>query len=209
MAITLKRGAYSADSKWVETVETIAEGAVLKVWRDSIQVMSDIWETTTYATYWDQTQERLLTVPWVTEGKVDATPEVLAQVEAFLYSRAYEDVIQKAQNQAAVIRKGAKVKVVKGRQDKGAVGLVVVDILRPYQMGWKASQRQKVGIATSDVKVKVAAANGKVYENYKDITWAWAHNCELVEVPQVDLQEVKEIAREKAKYEYQRVYKAA
>jgi hypothetical protein len=209
MAITLTRGAYSADSKWVETVETIAEGAVLKVWRDSIQVMSDVWETTTYATYWDQALERLQTVPWVKEGKVDATPEVLAQVEAFLYSRAYEDALLRAQNEAAVIRKGSTVKVTKGRQDKGAVGLVVADIVRPYQMGWQSSQRQKVGIATSDVKVKVAAANGKVYENYKDVTWAWAHNCELVEVPAVDLQEVKERAREKAKYEYQRVYKAA
>jgi hypothetical protein len=67
----------------------------------------------------------------------------------------------------------------------------------------------KVGIATSDEKVQVAASNGRVYENYKDVTWAWAMNCELVEVPEIDLQSAKERARDKAKYEYQRIYKAS
>jgi hypothetical protein len=209
MAITMNVGEYNAQSKWIEATVTIAEGATLKVWQASIQTMSDVWEMTTYATYWDEAQARLQTVPWVTKATVDATPEVLEKVKGFLYSRAYEEALLRAEDEVQTIGKGAIVKVTKGRQGKGTVGKVVIDIMRPYQMGWQSVQSRKLGIATSDVTVKVAAANGKVYDNYKDVTWAWARNCQLVEVPEVDLQSVKESARAKAEGEYQRIYKAA
>ena len=209
MAITFTKGSYTADSKYVTEEVTIAEGATLKVWRDSIQVMSDVWEMGTLATYWDDALGCVQTVQWVKVGTVDATPEVLEKVKGFLYSRAYGLVLEQAENDARVIRKDSIVKVTKGRQGKGTVGKVVVTIERPYQMGWKSTMATKLGIATSDAKVKVAAANGKVYENYKDVTWAWVMNCELVEVPKVDLQSVKESARVKAEYEYQRIYKTA
>jgi hypothetical protein len=74
-------------------------------------------------------------------------------------------------------------------------GKVVVQIQRAYGMGWKSEMRTKVGIATSEEKIMVPAANGKVYENYKDITWAWVMNCELVEVPEIDMESVKERAQ--------------
>jgi len=209
MAITFQKGTYTADSKYVTEMVTVAEGATLKVWEDSIQVMSDIWERGTLATYWDEAQGRLQTVEWVKAAKVDATPEVLEKVKAYLYSLAYDRALEQAQEEQARIKLGNTVKVTKGRQGKGTVGKVVVEIMRPYQMGWQSRLSKKLGIATSEAKVKVAAANGKVYENYKDVTWAWAMNCELVEVPEVDLQTVKENARVKAQYEYQRIYKAS
>ena len=168
MAITLTKSTYTADSKYVTEEVTVGVGATLKVWQGSIQVMSDIWETTTYATYWDEALGCLQTVEWVKTGTVDATAEVLEKVKSFLYQTELQTAVAQAEREALTITKGSMVKVTKGRNGKGTVGKVAVMIERPYQMGWKSSIATKLGIATSDEKVKVAAANGKVYENYKD-----------------------------------------
>jgi hypothetical protein len=209
MAITITKSTYTAESKYVTEDVTLAEGATLKVWQGSIQVMSDVWEMTTYATYWDQAQERLLTQSWVKTATVDATPEVLEKVKAYLYQIELQKVVEQAQKEATTIGKDSLVKVVKGRQGKGTVGKVVVTMERPYQMGWRSSVATKVGIATSDEKVKVAGRNGKVYENYKDVTWAWAMNCELVEVPEIDLKEAQERARNASVWKFKDLYRAA
>jgi len=209
MAITITKSTYTAESNYVTEDVTLAEGATLKVWQGSIQVMSDVWEMTTYATYWDQAQERLLTQSWVKTATVDATPEVLEKVKAYLYQIELQKVVEQAQKESTTIGKDSLVKVVKGRQGKGTVGKVVVTMERPYQMGWQSRMSKKLGIATSDVTVKVAAANGKVYENYKDVTWAWAMNCELVEVPEIDLKEAQERARNASVWKFKDLYRAA
>jgi len=209
MAITITKSTYTAESNYVTEDVTLAEGATLKVWQGSIRVMSDVWEMTTYATYWDQAQERLLTQSWVKTATVDATPEVLEKVKAYLYQIELQKVVEQAEKEATTIGKDSLVKVVKGRQGKGTVGKVVVTMERPYQMGWRSSVATKVGIATSDEKVKVAGRNGKVYENYKDVTWAWAMNCELVEVPEIDLKEAQERARNASVWKFKDLYRAA
>lgn len=209
MAITFTKSTYTAESKYVTEDVTIAEGATLKVWNDSIQVMSDVWEMTTYATYWDQADGRIKTVTYVKQGQPDATPAVLEQVKTYLYNEAFQRALQNAKDEAATINKGSTVKVVSGRSGKGTVGKVVVTIERPYQMGWRSSMATKFGIATSDEKVKVPASNGRVYENYKDVTWAWARNCELVEVPDIDIQKVRERAEYVSEGEFERLYKAS
>lgn len=193
MAIVLDVYKYKDNTS---TEETIAVGATLRVYQETIQVMSDEWVLATMASYWDDVAGSVKTQIWVKTGtKVDATPEVLEKVKKFLYENAFEDALEKAKYDALQINKGNTVKVVKGRQGKGVTGKVVVQILRPYAVGWKSVMRTKVGIATSEEKVMVPAANGKVYENYKDITWAWAMNCELVEVPEIDMESVKERAQ--------------
>jgi hypothetical protein len=209
MAITLTKSTYTADSKYVTEEVTIAEGATLKTWTGSVQVMSDVWETTTFATYWDDQLGRLNTVEWVKYAEVDATPEVLVKVKTYLYQAELQKAVTVAKTEAATIGKGSVVKVTKGRTAKGTVGKVAVMIQRPYQMGWKSSMATKLGIATSDEKVKVAASNGKVYENYKDVTWAWAMNCELVEVPEINMTEAQERARNAAEWKFKETYKAA
>ena len=153
MAITFTKSTYTAESKYVTEDVTIAEGATLKVWNDSIQVMSDVWEVTTYATYWDQADGRIKTVTYVKQGQPDATPAVLEQVKTYLYNEALQRALQNAKNEAATITKGSTVKVVSGRSGKGTVGKVVVSIERPYQMGWRSSMATKFGIATSDEKL--------------------------------------------------------
>ena len=193
MAIVLDVQKYEDN---VSTQQTFAVGATLRVYNDYIRVMSDEWALATMATYWDDVAGKIKTATWCKAGtKVDATPEVLEKVEKFLYENALQEAIEKAKDEALVIGKGDTVKVVKGRQGKGVTGKVVVQIQRAYGMGWKSEMRTKVGIATSEEKIMVPAANGKVYENYKDITWAWAMNCELVEVPEIDMESVKERAQ--------------
>lgn len=193
MAIVLDVQKYEDN---VSTQQTFAVGATLRVYNDYIRVMSDEWALATMATYWDDVAGKIKTATWCKAGtKVDATPEVLEKVEKFLYENALQEAIEKAKDEALLIGKGDTVKVVKGRQGKGVTGKVVVQIQRAYGMGWKSEMRTKVGIATSEEKIMVPAANGKVYENYKDITWAWAMNCELVEVPEIDMESVKERAQ--------------
>ena len=193
MAIVLDVQKYEDN---VSTQQTFAVGATLRVYNDYIRVMSDEWALATMATYWDDVAGKIKTATWCKAGtKVDATPEVLEKVEKFLYENALQEAIEKAKDEALVIGKGDTVKVVKGRQGKGVTGKVVVQIQRAYGMGWKSEMRTKVGIATSEEKIMVPAANGKVYENYKDITWAWVMNCELVEVPEIDMESVKERAQ--------------
>ena len=196
MSITKVTSTYDSSTKsYTEEVKTYAEGATLRVWNDSVRVMSDVWETALHATYWDEASQSLKTDVWVKEAKVDVTSEVLSKVEAFLYKQAYEKAMGTAINSASRIEKGSMVKVVSGRISKGAQGRVEVVMVRPYGMGYRTGMREKYGIATSDAKVEVIGKNGRVYQNYRDMVWVWAHNCEIVSPREIDLKEVETSAR--------------
>ena len=208
MAISYTVEKFNAETrKYDREVKTIAVGATLNTWEGTIQVMSDEWAMTTYASYWDEAAQCIRQIAEVTSVTVDVTPEVMAKVKDFVYGRAYENALAQAQKEAARILKDSIVKVARGRISKGIEGKVAVAIQRPYGMGYRSTVETKLGIATSDVKVKVPAANGKVYENYRDMVWVWARNCDLVEVPEIDLEEVKERASSATEYQL-RDYKA-
>jgi hypothetical protein len=192
-----------------KVTSTFAVGATLKVAYKTYQVMSDIWEQGLYAEYWDDASQSVKTADWINTGStVDATAEVVAKAEAWVYARTYDRALEKRQavalEEAREIVKESRVKVVSGRSSKGTEGKVVVILQRPYGMGYRSTVEPKLGIATSEVKVKVPAANGRVYENYRDVVWVWARNCELVEVPEIDLESVKEVAKNEAEYEVRR-----
>ena len=204
MAIRRKNNSYTND-QGVGSVETVGVGATVRVYSDYAQVWSDQWAQTTFATYWDNDLEALQTLDWVDSAEVDATPEVLEKVKAKLYAQALEDAQLEAKAQAEKIAKDSIVKVTSGRENKGVVGKVVVEIVRPYRMGYRSIAMTKLGIATSEAKVKVAGRNGKVYENYKDVVWAWVRNCELVQVSEIDMEKVKDRAQSKAKMQFDRV----
>ena len=188
-----------------KTTTTFAEGMTLRVWQGSVQVMSDVWEMSMFAEYWDDATQSVQTESWLERATVDAPPDVVAKAEAWLYARLYDAAFQKnkalEEQEARRIVKEAQVRVVAGRTSKGTEGKVVVVLQRSYGMGYRSTVEDKLAIATSEVKVKVAAANGRVYDNYRDVVWVWARNCELVEVPGIDLESVKERARNAAQYE--------
>lgn len=187
--------------------ETFAHGAVLKTGNRSYQIMSDIWGTARYADYWDELSNCVKScnfdiyeytrdpVTSQCHAEVDATDEVRAKVFDVLYARNLDKVRADMERKNREISKGSEVTVVAGRSNKGTKGKVVVKIVRPYKMGWKSNDEYKLGIATSDVMVDVAAANGKVYKNHRDMVWAWERNCEPTTIPAINEAEAKEIAR--------------
>jgi hypothetical protein len=196
MSITKTNSVYNRETlKYDETTSTFAEGATLRVWYDSVRVMSDVWETAQMASYWSESEQKIKTEMWITTATVDATPEVLAKVENYLYQEALARATGTAQIAARRIVKGSTVKVVSGRNAKGTTGRVEVVITRPYGMGYRSALLEKYGIATSDVKVKVVAQNGRVYENYRDMVWVWAKNCEMLDVPAIDQEQVEATAK--------------
>jgi ribosomal protein L24 len=189
MAITYAKTVYtSSKPEMVDT--TVGIGATLRVWEGEIQVMSDVWDWCTFATYWDEEAGLIRKISYVKSATVDATPEALAKVKAYFYSLALEEAQREAAITAAAAGKGDTVTVTSGRFNLGTTGKVVATVQKPYGMGYRAPIETKFGIALTDEKVKVKAANGKVYENYKDVIWVWARNCSLAEARPVDTVEV-------------------
>lgn len=195
MPFTVETSTYNTETKTHDRfMEVRGVGTTLRVYNDHVQVMSDVWELATIAEYWDETEQRLRTQQWVSDAKVDATPEIKKKVSQWIWRKAFERAKGTLEADARKIVKGSVVKVVRGRQGKGTEGKVVVMIDRPYQMAWRTSVEPKLAIATSDVMIDVPARNGKVYKNHKDVVWAWARNCEMIEVPGIDLNHAKERA---------------
>lgn len=191
--------------KYDRETKTVAVGTTLNTWSGTIQIMSDEWASSTFASYWDEDAQCIKQMAEVKSVTIDATPDVMAKVKNFIYSRAYEKALNEARNEAARITKDSIVKVARGRASKGVQGKVVVAIQRPYQTGYRSNLELKLGIATSEVKVKQLASNGRVYDNYKDMVWAWARNCDLIVVPEIDLESVKERASNDSEYQLRQI----
>jgi hypothetical protein len=199
MSFNVSTSSYNYETKGYDTViKTYGEGTTLRTWMASVQIMSDVWETACHVSYWDEAEQRIRTQTWAKDVRIDATDEVLEKVKNFIYNCEVKRLTELAEAEAQKMHLGSVVEVISGRSGKGTRGKVVVAIERPYGMGWRSVMAKKLAIATSDVTVKVAARNGKVYENYRDVVWAWARNCQLVEVPEIDLESVKEGAKARA-----------
>lgn len=195
--------------EYVPLIKEFAHGCVINVGTRSAQIMSDIWDTEYYAEYWDEKSESVKSIglycanesqAWerASWAEVDATEEVWQKVEKFYYDCEYRKLESDALSEAKQIVKESVVKVTGGRQHKGVQGKVAVIIQRAYGMGYRSSIENKLGIATSDVKIQKQVGR-KVYENYKDVVWVWARNCELVTVPEIDVDHIKESATLRAR----------
>lgn len=203
MSFTIENSKWNEETRTFDrNEETRGVGTTLRTWRGTVQVMSDIWEETTFATYWDEASMSLRTDSWVKNVTVDATDEVLQKSYEFIYKTKLARAKADAEDEAAKVRLGSIVEVTGGRKGKGTRGKVVVEIMRPYSMGYRSFMAKKVAIATSDVTVKVAARNGKVYENYRDVVWAWARNVDLAVTPEIDLETVQDSARDQTDREF-------
>lgn len=161
------------------------------------RIMSDVWCPADFALVWDtekQAPAQVLVNVYDMNGpnwkpdviEVDATDEVKSLYRQWKINREVEKRIDSAENEAKRIYKGTIAKVVKGKNGKGTIGKVVVQMQARYGMGWQSSVENKLGIATSDVMVKKALSNGKVVNSYRDMIWVWQRNCERVDVGTVD-----------------------
>ena len=196
---------FTKENNRSEKVEYV--NLVLSEYYDhSYRVMSDVWGTAHYAVVWDvdnnSTKHILLRVcdyAWSNEARVevDATPEIVEAYHNFMYQRKYQQAYDSMKDQAFAdamrIGKGDLVQVKRGRKSKGVSGKVVVAMDAQYGMGYRSSIQKKLGIATSDKMVDVIR-NGKVYSNHADMVWVWAHNCDKLEVPAVDLEAIQSAA---------------
>lgn len=198
-----------------EVSRSFAEGVTLCRGSRSAQIMSDVWDTEIYALYWDEESQSVKSMHLYyayesgeTERKsncvVDATPEVWEKVQKFYEDREYDSLAREARSEANRIVKDSKVKVTGGRYNKGAEGKVVAIIQRPYGMGYRSVMADKIGIATSDVMIKKVVGN-KIFDNYRDMVWVWARNCELTEVPEIDTNKIRESAAYRAAAEVKRL----
>lgn len=201
---TQHEGFYDSQTNW--------EGLVLKVEHDqSYRIMSDVWGSADWATVWDESTaspKKVLVNVYDMNGPdwkpvqitVDATDEIREKYNQYMINLEYQKLLNAEQSFNNQIQKGVIAKVVKGKNGKGTIGPVVVMMDATYGMGYRSSLEKKLAIATSDVKVKKALRNGKVVEVYQDVVWAWARNCERVDVPQID----KDALLEQAKARYAR-----
>jgi hypothetical protein len=167
----------------VKVPVSLGVGTTLYIASESEQIMSDMWEYVTKAFYWDG---KVVREQWLDNDavvKVDADfDSLLPEIEAAEYAKFLKVELGNAENEAGnPAKRGRLVRVVGGRDKalKGKEGRVVVVKEMQYGMGYRAVWRNKLGIALDDEKVTVER-NGRVYENYKNMIWVWAHNCEVV-----------------------------
>lgn len=194
MAFTVESSTYNYEThRYDKTKVTKGQGTTLRKYYRDVQIMSDVWESALHVSYFDTESQSIKTDFWVKDVTIDATEEVKVLARESL-RKSFEEVIRlRMEDEARVIVKESRVKVTSGRTGKGTVGKVVAIIERPYGMGYRSSLENKLGIATSDVMVDVPARNGKVYKNYRDVVWVWARNCDLIEVPKVDMDDLRQL----------------
>lgn len=197
--ITYIYGVYNSETRQYDyKTEILGVGSTLAVGTRTAQIMSDIWDTETFATYWDPEAGRIMTrgLYYHNEGHaedrrstavVDATPEVLEAVKAYLIQEEYARAKARAEDRAREVSAEKIVRVVRGRNAVGTVGKVFRLISASYNAGWRSTVRTKAGIALNDETVMKVVGN-KTYKNYKNVVWVWAHNVEVVD-PKLDMTE--------------------
>jgi hypothetical protein len=186
-------------------METIHVGRSLYVANETVQIMSDVWDTETflYSIRDDGTLSRDCVQYCESNAEqptyeIDATPEAFELHRAYCEARQYETLVANTNAEYAnPAHKGRVVKVTKGRNTpKGLVGKVVVIIERPYGMGYRSVMRKKLGIATSAKMVDKVMPNGKVFQNHAEMVWVWAHNCEVEKPQTADLALCRKMAQD-------------
>lgn len=186
------------------TKRILGTGTTLFLKTQSERIMSDVWEFITSAYYWDKTDKRMKSV-WIDEkrevtidGKLE---ELYDEIQTSYYERALRSELEKAEVASKnPSQKNIQVKVARGKSHKGIIGKVVVIKEMPYQMGWRSSYENKLGIALDDEKHIVKMPNGRTYEGHKNMIWVWARNCEVVN-PQIDMESVEAYAKREAEYQ--------
>jgi hypothetical protein len=186
------------------------EGLVLaKVVDQSYRIMSDVWGTADFARVWDEATAgpKMILVnvydmnpeSWrPVQITVDATDEIREKYNQWQINLEFQRRVGIAESEVLRIEKGCIAKVVKGKNGKGTVGKVVVQMQARYGMGWRASVENKLGIATSDVTFKKALPNGKVVDAHRDMVWVWQRNCERVDVAKIDKDAILEQVKAEA-----------
>lgn len=192
--------------------EKHAVGVTLFSKRETVQVMSDIWEEMTSVTYWDTVKNQPVHA-YLNNGEsvvVDATNEIVRAYVTYITNLEFENQFERIRSQrwkdySKPVR-GSKVRVTRGRNKPGVVTGKEYEVFhvmeKNYSEGYRSSVRPLLGIALDDEKHDVVSAkNGKTYQSFKNVAWVWAHNCEVVGVDDrlaAETAEMKALAKERA-----------
>ncbi len=194
--ITAKRHNYVTKT---DEVKTFGVGTTLYRTMESVQVMSDIWDYLPVAYYEDNGKINRMFIEPEDVVTIDADMDaVSARVFAHEKEKAANEIRRQAEIESERVDvKDRVIKVVAGRNSKGSVGKVVFIKEMMYAMGYRARPEPKLCVALDDTMVEVRAANGKIYNNYANVIWVWARNCEVVK-PLVNLVGLDTVSSEKA-----------
>lgn len=180
-------------------------GATLQVGYETVQIMSDVWESAQYALVWDEVNQKPTKILWVTHADVDATPEVKAAFRTFHIDREFKNRINRLQEDALVPVRGDRVKITRGRKNPGLEGEVTAITTFPDRYSYGRSNITKVAIPIDDTHEVIALRNGGSWKKFTNVVWV---NIEYVErtVPRpIDYVGVARDVEEWANYEYRKV----
>lgn len=185
-----------------EKVENAFAGRVLETYSETVRVMSDIWETGSFARVWDDAENKPKSLMYAMTGSThngtavaDADEATYAKYQAYLVEHHLERLHSAETRHLKEITFGSTVTVAHGRSYKGLTGKVAAIIYADYRMGYKVSNERKLGIPLNDEHVMAPGRNGTTYKRYLNVAWVWARNVEVV-IPAFTHEELTEFRTE-------------
>lgn len=180
-------------------------GATLEVGSESVQVMSDIWETARYALVWDDEAKKATKLYWINSADRDATPEVIAAYKNSLVEAEYKKRITTLEQSALIPERGDQVKVVRGRKSLGLEGPVTA--LTTFRDKFSYSNRNitKVAIPIDDTYEEIQLKRGGTWKKYTNLAWIDINYVVRTTPRPIDYVQIAKDAEEYVSYHYKRV----
>lgn len=155
-----------------EEIRTEYVGVTLDVSFETVQIMSDVWETQKFALVWDAVEQKPTKIGWITDGTIDATDEVKAAFRAYHVDREFQKRVAKYEADALVPVRGDQVKIVRGRKNPGLVGEVTAITTFPDRYSYGRTDITKVAVPIDDTHEEIALRNGQgTWKKYTNVVW--------------------------------------
>lgn len=188
----------------------VGVGTTLFTRYETVQVMSDVWESMMMVYYWDSEKRSLESLSNTeyrpVEYEIDADYDKIFEEmqETYLEEEFKNACVIEERRAANVEVKGRIVKVVSGKTAQGTVGKVVAMTEKVYGNHYRAPVRMKLAIALDDEMTTFIAKNGREYPCHKNVVWVWGLNCEVVN-PTPDYENARRVALSETKIRMDRV----
>ena len=191
-----------------EELRTEYVGATLKVSFESVQIMSDVWETAQFALVWDAENQKPLKITWITKADVDATPEVKEAFRAYHADLEFKKRIARLEADSLVPVRGDQVKIVRGRKNFGLVGEVTAITTFPDRYSYGRTNVTKVAVPIDDTHEEIALRNGKgTWKKYTNVVWVNIDYAERVVPRTIDYVGIAQDVQDWVLYEFKDILK--
>jgi hypothetical protein len=191
-----------------EELRTEYVGATLKVSFESVQIMSDVWETAQFALVWDAENQKPLKITWITKADVDATPEVKEAFRAYHADLEFKKRIARLEADSLVPVRGDQVKIVRGRKNFGLVGEVTAITTFPDRYSYGRTNVTKVAVPIDDTHEEIALRNGEgTWKKYTNVVWVNIDYAERVVPRTIDYVGIAQDVQDWVLYEFKDILK--